>query len=131
MMNGAGFLRTHVATHAAAKHAAKAAAAEELGEQILSVHATWATALFVKALLAILIVDLALLRVRQGFVCSRDLLERFGGLGVAWVLVFKMSAAMQVSRGTETYQDDASGHSSCMPSSVGRRRHRAAPTQSC
>lgn len=64
VVDGACFGRA--ATRAAAKHAAKtaaeaAAAAEELREQILGSHATAAAGTALKARLAILIVDLALL----------------------------------------------------------------------
>ena len=70
----AGFLGALFASaaHAAAEHAAKgtAAAAEELRKQVLGCHAaTSSHAALLKAFLAILVVYLALLRVRENFVC--------------------------------------------------------------
>lgn len=66
-----------------------ATAAEELGEKILGVHATshsWATIL--KSSLAILVVNLALLRVGKDLVCVRNLLELFGRGWVVCVLIW-------------------------------------------
>jgi len=88
----AGFLGALFASaaHAAAEHAAKgtAAAAEELREQILGCHAaTSSHAALLKAFLAILVVYLALLRVRENFVCVGEVLELVRGLWVVGVLV--------------------------------------------
>jgi hypothetical protein len=77
VVNGARLLGARIAA-SATKHAAHAtesststAATEELCEQILSSHASTAahSAALLEALLAILVVDLALLRVREDFVC--------------------------------------------------------------
>ena len=65
------------------------ATAEELGEEILSVHATshsWAAVL--ESSLAILVVDLTLLCIGKNLVCVRDLLELFGGGWVMGVLIW-------------------------------------------
>jgi hypothetical protein len=77
----------------AAEHSAQAAAAaiEELRKQVLGSHAAASTGAALQAGLAILVVDGALLGVRENFVCGRDLLELFLGVGVVRVLVCKPS----------------------------------------
>lgn len=70
---------------AAAEHASEAATAEELGEKVLGGHATSTTGL--EAGLAILVVDLAFLRVGKDLVGVRDLLEFLLGCRVVRVLV--------------------------------------------
>lgn len=89
--DGAGFLGAGVAAaaHAAAEHTAKgaAAAAEELAEEVLGCHAA-AHAALLETLLAILVVELALLGVREDFVCVGEVLELFGCFRVVCVLVW-------------------------------------------
>lgn len=103
--------------HAAAEHAAEtAAAAEELRKQVLGSHAAAASATL-KTGLAILVVDLALLGIREDLVRGRDLLELLLGLGVQLVLVYGMLDRMTPPRdskpgegkmrATETYQGGA------------------------
>lgn len=80
----------HAAAHTAAEHAAKgpAAATEELREQVLSGHAAaHATATF-ETLLAVLVVELALVGLRQDLVCFRNLLELVLGFLRVLVLVW-------------------------------------------
>jgi hypothetical protein len=85
VVNGAGFLGARVA-HAAAEHASEATPSEELGEEIFGAHSA-GSALLRQALFAILVVDGALLRIRQDFVGGGNVLEQFRCLGVAWVLI--------------------------------------------
>ena len=71
--------------------------AEEVGEDVIKVHVVESTvttlltlALFVLAntLLALLVIDPALIRIRQSLVCKSDLLEcLFGALRIVLVLV--------------------------------------------
>jgi hypothetical protein len=73
--------------HSAAKHPAKGTAAtEELSEQIFSVHASTAAALF-QSLFAILIVELTFLGVRKNFIGFGEFFEYFGGLRVVGIFV--------------------------------------------
>jgi hypothetical protein len=89
VVDGAGLGGAAALAAAAAEHAAEAAAAsEELGEQVLGSHATAAAGTALKASLAILIVDGALLGVGQNLVCVGDLLELVFGGRVVRVLVF-------------------------------------------
>lgn len=84
----AGLLRALV-THAAAEHStegAAAAAAEELREQILSVHAAATTAVL-QAFLTELIIQLTLLGVGKSLVGVGQFLELLCGIGVVGVLV--------------------------------------------
>jgi hypothetical protein len=77
-------------THATAEHAAEgtaAAAAEELREQVLSVHAA-ATAAMLQAFLTELVIQLTLLRIGENLVGVRQFLELLCGIGVVGVLVF-------------------------------------------
>ena len=76
----------HAAKHTA-KTAAEAATTEELSEEVLSSHSAAAASTSLKAGLAILVVDVALLRVGEDFVGVRDLLELLLGRGVVCVLV--------------------------------------------
>lgn len=76
----------HPAEHTA--HAAKGtAASEELREQVLGSHAA-AASTPLETSLAILIVDRALLRIRENLICGRNILELLFGVGVVLVLVY-------------------------------------------
>lgn len=75
------------------EHTSKSAAAaesssttKELGEEVLSVHATGSSAAF-QSLLAILVVDRAFLRVGKNFVCVGEILELIFRIRVVCVLV--------------------------------------------
>lgn len=90
VVNGAGLGGS--AVHTTAKHAAHAAettTAEELGKQVLGSHAAAASTTALEAGLAILVVDLSLLGIRENFVGVRDFLELFLGVGVVCVLVYR------------------------------------------
>lgn len=87
VVDGTGLLRASV-PHTTAEHAAKrtTAAAEELREEILSAHSTTgATAL--ETFFTELIIDGALVRIRQNLVGVGQFLEFIGGFGVVCVLV--------------------------------------------
>jgi hypothetical protein len=92
-VDGTRLLGTRVATAEHAAHttesSASAAAAEELCEQVLGSHssATTHSAALLEALLTILVVNLALLRVREYFICVGNLLELFLGFGRVCVLI--------------------------------------------
>lgn len=86
MVNGTGLLGASIA-HATTEHPAECtAAAEELREQILSVHATGATAVL-QTLRTILVIDLTLLGIGENLVSVRQFLELLCGLGVVGILV--------------------------------------------
>jgi hypothetical protein len=88
-------LRTTLMVHAA-EHAAEATAeattAEKLGKEVLRRHAA-ATGTTFKTRLAILVVDLALLRVGENLIGVRDLLELFFRSGIVCVLIWKRASA--------------------------------------
>lgn len=86
MVDSAGFLRARV-PHATAEHATEGTtAAEELREEILSAHSTTGTGAL-EAFFTKLVIDGALLGIRQDFVSVGKFLELFCGLGVIGVLV--------------------------------------------
>lgn len=66
--------------------AAKHATAKELGEDIVTAHATGA-ATTVETVHTIVVVDLTLLAIGKDLVCARDFLELLGGFGVVLVLI--------------------------------------------
>jgi hypothetical protein len=70
VVDGASFLRAWISSTHAAEHASKATttSAKELGEQVLGGHTAGTSAALFQTLFTILIVDLALLSVREDFV---------------------------------------------------------------
>ena len=103
VVNGTGFLRARV-PHATTEHATERtpAAAEELRKEILSAHSTTGTTTF-ETFFTKLIIEGALLRVRQDFVGVRQLLELFRGLGVICVLVCYAAALSVHAQDTDFY----------------------------
>jgi hypothetical protein len=97
--DGLRLLRTTLLAHAAehaAQTAAEAAAAEELSEEVLCGHTTAASTTF-QAGFAILIVNRALLGIREYLICMRDLLELFLSSGVVRVLVWNVVSEVEAS----------------------------------
>lgn len=87
VVDGPSLLGT-LLTHAAAKHSAEgASAAEELSKEIFCVH-TGTTSTALQTLLSILVIDLALLGIRQDLICMRQVLELLCGLRGISVLIW-------------------------------------------
>jgi len=85
----------HTTEHAA-EAAPEAAAAEELSKEVLRGH-TAATGTTLKTGLAILVVDLTLLRVGEDLIGVGDLLELFFRSGVVCVLVWRRVSALSLN----------------------------------
>lgn len=97
VVNGSGLGRASLVHATATEHATEATteatSAEELGEEVLGGHAAAAGAAL-ETSLAILIINLSLLRIGEDFVSVRNLLELVLSFGVVGVLVWSVSAAV-------------------------------------